>query len=323
MLFVGQKGIIKCLKLYPVMPLPKIEERTLYPPIIEYLKKIGFKAIGETSLSKKQPDILFSTDSIKFVVEVKIGKPDIGLKATAQAYDYANRWNTRNVVVLIYPEKYKNQTILDMYKVKDVALVKRDDKYWEKLKTYGLEIAYPFPWNDHINKNIIDQNIYIVIPRKIRLNSPNTYAIAIYSEVGLKAAGPSLWYIKTHKHRAKLLTIYLNSILTILEILLFKSETLGAGYFELMKDDWKLFHIIDVKSLSKENIEDLLTLFDRIKDIEFPSILEQLENRFEYRVELDKTILKILGFTNREINELLPKIYDAIVNELKIMKNAR
>lgn len=48
--------------------------------------------------------------------------------------------------------------------------------------------------------------------------------------------------------------------------------------------------------------------------------LEQLENRFWARVELDKTILKILGFSEREINEWLPKIYDALVEELKVME---
>jgi len=51
--------------------------------------------------------------------------------------------------------------------------------------------------------------------------------------------------------------------------------------------------------------------------------LEQLENRFWARVELDKTILQILGFSKREINEWLPKVYDALVEELKAMKDVR
>lgn len=58
-------------------------------------------------------------------------------------------------------------------------------------------------------------------------------------------------------------------------------------------------------------------LFTKLKKVEFPSILEQLENRFWARVELDKTILKILGFSDREVNKLLPKVYDALVRELK------
>ena len=73
------------------MELPQIEERTLYPPLVNYLNNVGFEAIGETKVVKRQPDVLFKTDSISFVVEVKIGKPDIGLKAVAQAADYAKK----------------------------------------------------------------------------------------------------------------------------------------------------------------------------------------------------------------------------------------
>lgn len=67
------------------MALPKIEERTLYPPLISHLKNIGFEAIGETRVTTSHPDILFKVDNVSFVIEVKIGKPEIGLKAVAQA----------------------------------------------------------------------------------------------------------------------------------------------------------------------------------------------------------------------------------------------
>ena len=80
---------------------------------------------------------------------------------------------------------------------------------------------------------------------------------------------------------------------------------------------------LKIEERSKKEKQTLLNLFEKLKDIEFPSILEQLENRFWARVELDKTILKILGFTNKEINEWLPKVYDAIVEELKSMREVK
>ena len=91
------------------MPIPKIEERTLYPPLVNYLKTIGFKAIGESKIIRKSPDIVFQFDSISFVIEVKIGKTEIGLKAVAQASDYARKLNTQNIIILVYPEKYRNE----------------------------------------------------------------------------------------------------------------------------------------------------------------------------------------------------------------------
>lgn len=104
------------------MALPKLEERTLYSPIIEYLKNLGFDAVGETTVTKKHPDILFKLNSTSFVIEVKIGKPEVGLGAMAQAYGYAKKLRTENIIILVYPEKFRNQTILDMDVVPRIAL---------------------------------------------------------------------------------------------------------------------------------------------------------------------------------------------------------
>jgi hypothetical protein len=106
------------------LAVPKIEERTLYPSLIAYLKKIGFDAHGETRVTTTHPDILFKIGTISFVIEVKIGKPEIGLKAVAQASDYARKLGTDNIVILIYPEKYRNQVLLDTKFLDHIALNK-------------------------------------------------------------------------------------------------------------------------------------------------------------------------------------------------------
>jgi hypothetical protein len=63
-----------------------------------------------------------------------------------------------------------------------------------------------------------------------------------------------------------------------------------------------------------------LELFDNIKNIEFPSIVEQLESNFTWRVRLDKFVLHTLGFSDKEIDNLLPKIYDTLIKEFKAEK---
>jgi len=84
-----------------------------------------------------------------------------------------------------------------------------------------------------------------------------------------------------------------------------------------MKSDWQQFKILNLNKLSSAEKETILSLFKRLEDVEFPSILEQYEGRFWARVELDRTILKILGFSNKMIDEWLPKIYDVLIKELK------
>jgi len=205
----------------------------------------------------------------------------------------------------------------------DYILVKKDEKYWKSLRSYGLEIPSLFPLKNHFKQNIIIEGTYIVIPDKINLVSPNTCFISIFSENLLDCVGSTLWYVKgLQKKNAKIINLYFNSMVSLLQIVLLKSETLGT-YSRLLKNDWQQFKILDIQKLTQKEKRTLLNLFEKLKDIEFPSILEQLENRFWARVELDKTILKILGFTNKEINEWLPKVYDALVEELKSMREVK
>ena len=124
------------------MTLPKIVEMTLYNPLISYLQDLGFKAVGETQVAGKRPDILFEFDGASFVIEVKMGKPEIGLKATAQAYEYAKRLKTQNIIVLTYPEKFKGQGVYDDSIVHRIALEEKVEAllltdYW----TESLSIA--------------------------------------------------------------------------------------------------------------------------------------------------------------------------------------
>ena len=108
------------------MSLPKIEERTLYPPITKYLENIGFSAIGEVKVGDGHADCLFKFDSINTIIEVKIGKVEKGLGAIAQALRYAKELKTQNIIILIYPEKYRNQQILNFNAVEDIAINQKE-----------------------------------------------------------------------------------------------------------------------------------------------------------------------------------------------------
>lgn len=178
-----------------------------------------------------------------------------------------------------------------------------------------------FEWNkiEKLSKNF---KTYLAIPRRFNLYSPNTHVLAIFSSQPFIPTNKFLLYINGEIESCKLLSIFFNSVLYLLQLCLYKSETTGQ-YIEVMKPDLVLFDILDVKTLKEKERKELLELFEKIKDIEFPSILTQLEKRFWARVELDKTILKILGFSDKEIEKWLPKIYDIIVKELKVMRKVR
>jgi len=267
---------------------------------------------SEKSRIKNAFSIVYEVGPKEIIVALKgIPKEIEKLKLGKDFVDFALRTNTGIKRISVTPKEL------------DLILTKKNNDYVLSLGKLNRKIPSPFPWKEHLENNIVKDGYHLVIPRKIRLNSPNTHVVSIFSEEKLYSAGPSLWFFKDRRYSQealKILNLYLNSILTIIQILLYKSETLGAEYFELMKSDWNLFKVIDVRKLDKAENQTLLRLFENISQVEFPCIIEQLEKRFWARLELDKTILEILGFSKKEIDELLPKVYDAILNELKSTK---
>lgn len=105
----------------------RVIERTLYPPLVEYLKSIEFNsAIGEANLGvgRGASDVVFTLDDQKFVVEVKLEKLStiLSTSAIAQAFRYGKKLGTSNVIVLLYPEELKNKVIPDSKWLNDVTI---------------------------------------------------------------------------------------------------------------------------------------------------------------------------------------------------------
>jgi len=48
--------------------------------------------------------------------------------------------------------------------------------------------------------------------------------------------------------------------------------------------------------------------------------LKQLKDKFPARVAIDKTVLKVLGFNDDEIDRILDSLYPALANEIEQLK---
>jgi hypothetical protein len=163
---------------------------------------------------------------------------------------------------------------------------------------------------------------FLAIPRRFNLYSPNTYILSIFSTQKFIPTNKFLLCQEENIEKCKILSLYLNSLLFFIQLILYKSETTGE-YIEIMEPDLVLFKILNEEKLTNIEKQFLLNSFEKLKNVEFPSIMEQFEKRFWARVELDRTILKVLGLSDKEIEEWLPKLYDAIVEELKAMKEVK
>jgi len=115
-------------------------------------------------------------------------------------------------------------------------------------------------------------NLFIV--RRLDLSAPRTHALAFYSLIN---AAPTklLWSLKLPDEQAKLLALYLNSTINLLQTLLLRVETRGA-FIELSKYILSNFLVPDIQKLNSKAKEQLLSIFAKVKNVKLPSILEQL-----------------------------------------------
>jgi hypothetical protein len=171
-----------------------------------------------------------------------------------------------------------------------------------------------YNWNE-VQRRASDKFVNLFIARRFRLNSPNTSFIAFYSDEKIITADVFKIIPNVTKPEAKILCLFFNSIYNILQILTNREATTG-GYSTVRETDLLEFKILNYESLSKKENETLIRVFEKLSKIKFPSFLEQIKTIHEGRLELDKTVLAILGFTKGEINEFLPKMYSLVLNEL-------
>jgi len=75
----------------------------------------------------------------------------------------------------------------------------------------------------------------------------------------------------------------------------------------------------DLAKLPDGKRKILLEAFNRIKDSKFPSILEQLEQKYPARKLIDQTWLEALGYKGNK-EELLDKLYGSLVSEINLLK---
>jgi len=281
----------------------KIREETLYDPIINYLQNLGFEAFGTVKLKRKTksgrefPDILFKLNSSTFVIEVKIGKPEqVGLKAMAQAYDYASLLGTRNIVTLIYPEKYENQIILDEEGLKKLAL-----------DTKIPIMVFTDYWTDSLKitpKEFFEMLRNQILVRKIKIS---LQAVIERIERYVKDLNSIIYQIRTDKLVGEVVSKLdlFSAIGEIKDKEVAKKQVINLASY-LLFNQLLFYHIYKRKSRNDElpeldeieKIEDIQEYFKKITNIDYEAI---------YRIN-------ILGYipNKPEVIEVLNDVIKAI-----------
>ena len=169
-------------------------------------------------------------------------------------------------------------------------------------------------WKSYVNGLL--GNLFLA--NHVDVSAAGTSILAYYSN-RLALVPRSMWSIKIPDVSAKVFTLWLNSSLNLLQLLLLRRETRGA-YIWFVASTIRKFLVPNIDKLLSEDVERLLQIFSKYCAVKFPDIISQLKSRFSPRAEIDMAILKILGFSDDEINQFLDYLYPALAKEIEQLK---
>ena len=162
--------------------------------------------------------------------------------------------------------------------------------------------------------------------RRVNLSAPGTKLLSFYSSHN-KTPSKLLWTLRNlNDDEAKILSLWYNSSIHLLQILLNRIETEGA-FIEIGKYVFESLKIINIDKLGKFHRKLLLSVYKAIRNYEFPSLLEQLENHDRGRMIIDCAFLDIMGVTEQSKNNQFAKnLQNALykeINQLKIIMKGK
>ena len=159
----------------------------------------------------------------------------------------------------------------------------------------------------------------LILSRKLDVSAPGTCMRAFFSKTS--TIGFDQWALIGMKDDdAKILSLWYNSSLGWLQLLMNRTETRGA-WMRLNDEQIQDAMILNLDEINNQQRKQLLDTFECIREKEFPSILEQLQKKDENRMKIDNTIMKILGFNDKESESLVDRFQSGLESEILSLRD--
>lgn len=205
-------------------------------------------------------------------------------------------------------------SMLNVTEELDYVVVKQFEDM-EKFVPKKEVLKYLPTWRDYATKRLC----HLAIAGRYDISAPGTHFLAFFSE---KEMIPSqmLWCVRSLSiDDAKIMALWMNSTIGLLQIMKERKETRGP-FIQLLDSAMKKLWILNPKALSAKERRILVKTFDKIQNVEFPSILQQLKTTFSIRREIDNAVLKVLGFRKEEAERILKALYSDLAKEISNLK---
>lgn len=189
----------------------------------------------------------------------------------------------------------------------------------------GIERVLPKDTLKHFKRNRGRWKEYVksrvgrfLISRRFDISAMGTSHVAFYSD--RPTTGQNLWSLKdADREESKILSLYFNSTLNLLQVYLKRVETRGA-WMEINKTMIENFRLLDLDALDAKEKQHLLNVFDQVRNVPFPSVMDQLKTSFPPRRMMDECLLEILGFSKEQARNLLDDLYPRLYKEILRLK---
>jgi tRNA threonylcarbamoyladenosine modification (KEOPS) complex Pcc1 subunit len=169
-------------------------------------------------------------------------------------------------------------------------------------------------WKSYVEERLS----YLALVRRADISAPGTCLLAFYSDVPMAPPGVT-WSVKVKdREAAKILALWFNSTINILQALVNRKETRGA-FLQIDEYVLKEAFVPDLAKLTQDEKTLLRKTFNSVKSIRFPSVFEQLKCRHEARKLIDKTWLSVLGYKG-DVEPILTKLYTSLAREIEHLK---
>jgi len=204
---------------------------------------------------------------------------------------------------------------MDVYALSDFVVVdkfKDIEQFFYDKKIAKMSRLLP-AWRQYVQ----DRLGTLLVQRRLVLPVPGLIHMCYYSKQPI--GGPGMTWIISgiQDEDAKILALWMNSTIHLAQVLVNKIEDIWINVHEYVLKDYQ---ILDPRRLEAKKRRELIALFDRIASSDFPSLEEQIEERFKYRVDMDEAILTCLGYSEEDVHNYLEVLYDGMVQEFLKLK---
>lgn len=157
-------------------------------------------------------------------------------------------------------------------------------------------------------KYVLSRKGSVILQRRFVLPAPGTYNLAYYSQEPLSGPGTGWIVSGLDAESAKILCLWFNSTLNLLQILFERIEDVWIDLHQYLLKEMK---VLDIEKIRTKDREQLLALFNEFSQTEMPSLIDQYRTGSPPPIKqaLDRLLLNILGYSSTAIESELKELY--------------